>query len=75
MKLDPFPPDVDFSFVGLHEPVEDLHQRRFTSAVFAENGVDLTCPHLEVDLVIGDDPWESLGDSPRFQDRVAALPE
>jgi hypothetical protein len=35
--------------------------------------VDLARSDFEVDVVIGDDPGESLGDSLRLQDDVAAL--
>ena len=35
--------------------------------------MDLARFHLEIDLVIGDDAGESLGDPLRLQDRIAAF--
>ncbi len=58
------PVNVDLAFVGLEQPEQDLHQGGLAGAVLTQDGVDLTGSDLKVDVVIGDDPGESLGDSP-----------
>src|SRR5690606_35739425 len=58
--------DQDRARVGLVKPVEGLHQGRLAGAVLADDGVDLTVPHDEVDPVVGDHPGERLGDAPQL---------
>ncbi len=64
------PVNVDPAFVGLEQPEQDLHQGGLAGAVLPQDGVDLARTNLEVDVIIGDDPGESLGDPPRLQDGV-----
>ena len=47
--------------IGLIQPRDDLHERRLTGAVFADQGVNLAGPHLEADVVKHDDTAKRLG--------------
>ena len=57
-----FPAQADLAGVGLVQPVEDVHQRRLAGAVLAQQRVHLAAREVEVDVVVGDDPRELLGD-------------
>jgi hypothetical protein len=54
---------VDGALVGLLHPVEDLHQGGLARAVLTAQGVDLTDPDAQVDVAVGDDAGEALGDA------------
>ena len=45
---------------------QNRHQRGFTGAVFAQQGMDLTLAQLQGNVVIGDDTWELFGDIQHF---------
>ena len=70
--------EQDRALVGSGEPVEDVHERRLAGPVLAEQGVDLARPHVEVDVVVGDDARVALRDPAHLQggsgDRLAHLP-
>ena len=55
------------ALVRLHQPVEDVHQRRLAGAVLAEQGADLAGLDGQVDVVIGHEAAEPLGDAAQFQ--------
>ena len=55
--------DRDGALVGTLHAVEDLHQGRLAGAVLADDGVDRAAPRPEVDVVVGDDTGEALGDA------------
>ena len=59
--------DEDLALVGPVEAVEDVHQRRLAGAVLAEQPVDLTGFDHEVDVVVGDDAGEPLGDATELE--------
>ena len=63
-----FPFDPDLALVGPVEPVEDVHQRRLAGAVLAEQRVHLARLEVEVDVVVGDDAGEALGDAAQLED-------
>ena len=52
---------------GVVEPVEDVHQRRLAGAVLAEERVHLAAAEVEVDVVVGDDAREALGDPAKLE--------
>ncbi|GGO29449.1 hypothetical protein GCM10010116_59040 [Microbispora rosea subsp. aerata] len=54
--------DADLALVGALHPVKDLHQRGLTRAVLADEGVDVPFGDAKVDVAVGDDSRESLGD-------------
>ena len=59
----------DLAAVGLHRAVDDLHQRRFAGAVFAEHGMDFAGQDRQRDVVIGDDAGIALADAAQFEAR------
>ncbi|GAA4193942.1 hypothetical protein GCM10023074_15860 [Microbispora amethystogenes] len=56
------PVDADLPLVGTLHPVEDLHERGLARAVLADDGVDVPSGDAEVDVAVGDDSREPLGD-------------
>jgi len=67
--------DQDLAVVGLHEPVEHVHQRGLASAVLPQQGADLAGLDHQVDVVVGDQAAEALRDAAQLQlHRVASPP-
>ncbi|GIH65739.1 hypothetical protein Msi02_65560 [Microbispora siamensis] len=60
------PVDADLALVGALHPVQDLHQRGLPRAVLADDGVDVPFGDAEVDVAVGDDSREPLGDPGEF---------
>ncbi len=58
--------------VGAVHPVEGLHQRRLAGAVLADDGVHRPAPHAQVDVVVGHDAGEALGDARELDGRRAS---
>ena len=67
------PLPADFARGRLQRAVEDLHQRRLAGAVLAEEGVDLPLHDREVDIVVGAERAEFLGDADRLEGWSPAL--
>ncbi len=61
--------DRDGALVRLLHAVEDLHQRRLAGAVLAHQGVHGAGADGEVDVVVGHDTGEALGDAAQFDGR------
>ena len=61
------PSTQDLALVGLHQPVEHVHQRGLARAVLAEQGVDLAGLDDQVDVVVGDQVTEALGDAAQLK--------
>ena len=59
--------DEDRALIGGVQTVEDVHQGRLTGAVLAEQAVDLTGLHDEVDVIVGDETAEPLRDATEFE--------
>ena len=59
--LDRHAVDRDLALVGLVGAVDELHQRALAGAVLAEQGVHLAGRDLQVDLAVGDQVAEALG--------------
>jgi len=59
------PGELDLALVLSVEAGEDVRQRRLAGAVLAEQRVDLAGGRLEVDVLVGDDGGEALGDPPQ----------
>ncbi|MDQ1215290.1 hypothetical protein QE411_000145 [Microbacterium arborescens] len=59
--------EEDVALVGLIEAVEDVHEGRLAGAVLPEESVDLARPDDEVDVIVGDQGAEALGDAPEFE--------
>ena len=55
LKVTAFAGQVDFTFVRLVLPEQDLHQGRFTGTILAQDGVDFSRLDLKINVVIGDD--------------------
>ena len=64
--------DVNLALVRVVQPVEDVHEGRLAGAVLAEQGMHLTPAQVEVDVVVGEDPGEALGDPAQLEDRTLA---
>jgi len=58
--------DKDFAGIGLIQSVEDVHQRRFAGAVFAQQGVDFPLFQRQVNVVVGEHAGEGFGDPAEF---------
>ena len=54
--------DEDLPFIGLCEPVEDVHQGGLAGSVLADQGADFSSLHGQADAIIGDHAGEALGD-------------
>ena len=54
------------SLVRLLDAVQRLHQRRLAGPVLADDGVDRAVPDQQVDVFVGDDAREPLGDALQF---------
>ena len=57
----------DVALVRGVETVKDVHQRRLPCAVLAEQAVNLTGLHDQIDVVVGYERSETLRDSAKFQ--------
>ena len=66
-NLDRLPIDQDLTRVALVKAVEDLHQRAFARAIFAQQGVDLAGLDGQIDLVVGQNAGEAFGDFAHFK--------
>ena len=66
--------EPDLAGVGLVQPEHDVHQRALAGAVLAEQAVHLALVQGEVDVLVGDDAGEALGDPPDLEDRTGAGP-
>jgi hypothetical protein len=58
--------DRDGALVRLLHAVEDLHEGGLAGAVLAHQGVHGAAAHGDVDVVVGDDAGEALGDAAQF---------
>ena len=61
--------DADLARVGVVEAVEDRHQRRLAGAVLADDAVDRPLLDPEVDVLVGLDRPEALGDADELDGR------
>jgi hypothetical protein len=64
---DRFAVQKDLPSVRAIHPVEDLHQRAFASAVFAQQGMDFAGLYIEVHVGVGKHAGEALGNTAQFQ--------
>ena len=55
--------DQNLAFVGLVQAVQLAHQRRFSGAVLAQQGMHLARAHVKVDVVVCQHAREALDDS------------
>jgi hypothetical protein len=60
------PVDADLTLVWTLHPIQDLHQRGLPRSVLADEGVDVPLDDAEVDVAVGDDSREPLGDPGEF---------
>jgi hypothetical protein len=54
VKLPLFSAQIELSCRGLLNAEEYLHERRFPRAVFADDGVNLTVPEIDGDILVCD---------------------
>ena len=66
--------DEDLPLVGLVEPVQDVHEGGLAGTVLAQESVDLTGFHGDVDVVVGHERSEDLRDPTELQLHVCSLP-
>jgi len=59
--------EQDLALVGLHQPVQHVHQRGLARAVLAKQGADLAGLDDQVDVVVGDQAAEALRDAPQLK--------
>src|SRR5205814_2785684 len=69
-ERDRLPVQPDLAGVRAVEPVQDVHQRRLARAVLPEQRVHFAAPHVERDVVVGDDAWKLLADPLHLEDEV-----
>ena len=58
--------DADLAGIGVVEPVEDGHQRGFSRAVLADDAVDRSAADRQMDVLVGLNRAEALGDADEF---------
>jgi hypothetical protein len=61
--------DGDGALVGLLHPVEDLHERRLAGAVLTDDRVHVAALDGDVDVAVGHDTREPLGDAAQLHGR------
>ncbi len=66
--------DQHLALVRLNQPVQDVHQCALARAVLAEQGADLTWLDHQVDVIVGDQVTEALGDATQLKLQPAASP-
>ena len=54
---------LDVTFVGAIEPGQDVREGRLAGTVLPEQRVHLPNGGFEVDRIVGQNPWEALGDT------------
>ena len=65
--------EQDLALVGLVQAVQHVHEGRLARAVLTEQAVDLAGFDREVDVVVGDQGAEPLGDAAKFELHVPIL--
>src|SRR5207249_1839426 len=45
--------DENFAAIGMHQTVENIHERRFARAIFADEGMNFALMHRQVDMIVG----------------------
>jgi hypothetical protein len=58
--------DLDFTFIGLIQPEEDIHQGRFASAIFPQKSVNFTFLQIEIDVIVCENARKLFSDINRF---------
>ncbi len=61
---------LDDALFRLIQAEQNAHQRGFTGAVLAQQGVDLALPELERDIVVGDNAGELFSNMEHFDDII-----
>src|SRR2546422_1109968 len=67
-EADPLLPKVQGALVRLQQAEQDVHQGGFAGPVLAQDRMDLACLNLEVYVVEGEHPGETLRDAPGRED-------
>ncbi len=67
LDVDTLTVNVDFSLVRRIKPVEDIHQRAFSGAVFTQQGMDFTFFQGQIDVVVGQNARKTFGDTTKFK--------
>ncbi len=67
-ELDFFAAHVDLALIRLKHAEQDFHQRSLAGAVLTQDGVDFTRLDADINLIVGDDPWETLSHPAQFND-------
>lgn len=52
---------ADFTAIGLHDPVDHLHQRRLSRAVLTQKRMNFAWHHRKADIVVGQHAGKTLG--------------
>ena len=65
-----FSVDEDLTLVGIVNPGNHIHQRRFAAPVFTENGKDLSITKIKVHVLVRNDLTELFGDSLELQRKI-----
>ena len=63
----------DFTRVGYHHAIDNLHQCALAGAVLTQDGVDLAKPDGKVDVIVGDNGRVHLADSAQLQQGYAYI--
>ena len=67
------PMEIDFSPILLLETIEDVHQGCLAGTILSQHAVNLSLTNVEVDVVVGKNARELLGDSHHTQCELFVL--
>lgn len=73
LEAHPLAVEVDFPAGWLVQAAQDVHQRGFARAVLPEQRVDLTGFDDQVDVVVGHQGPENLGDPLQFKFHIGSF--
>ncbi len=55
--------DTNFPFIRLIKAIQDIHERRFASAIFTQESVNFTSFQGKIDVIIRKDTRKTLGNT------------
>src|SRR5260370_35653443 len=55
--------DENFTTIGVNQPIQDIHQGGFASAILANQRVNLAFTHFEIDMIVSNNTGPRLGDA------------
>src|SRR5260370_17408130 len=65
------PVDENLTTIRVNQSIEDIHQGRFAGSVFANQCMNLTLTHLEIDLIVANEPRPCFGNLSHLSCRLS----